>query len=61
MTVVYDDGQVTLLHGDVRHLDLPGDSAAAVVTSPPYIVGLAYDGVTDAAAAQGELAFDGAA
>ena len=50
MTVVYDDGQVRLLHGDVRHLDLPADSAAAVVTSPPYNVGLAYDGVTDALA-----------
>jgi hypothetical protein len=47
MTVVYDDGQVRLLHGDVRHLDLPAGSAAAVVTSPPYNVGRAYDGVTD--------------
>ena len=45
--VVYDDGQVTLLHGDVGQLDLPGDSAGAVVTSPPYNVGLAYHGVSD--------------
>ena len=46
--VVYDDGQVALLHGDVCQLDLPGGSAAAVVTSPPYNVGVAYDGVSDA-------------
>ncbi|HEX6238654.1 MAG TPA: site-specific DNA-methyltransferase [Acidimicrobiales bacterium] len=45
--VVYDDGQVTLWHGDVRNLDVPGGSGAAVVTSPPYNVGLAYDGVSD--------------
>jgi site-specific DNA-methyltransferase (adenine-specific) len=48
--VVYDDGQVALLHGDVRQADLPGDSAAAVVTSPPYNVGLGYEGVPDALA-----------
>ena len=48
--VVYDDGQVRLLHGDVRQLDLPGGSAAAVVTSPPYNVGVAYHGVSDALA-----------
>jgi site-specific DNA-methyltransferase (adenine-specific) len=48
--VVYDDGQVVLLHGDVRQLDPPCDSAGAVVTSPPYNVGLAYDGVSDALA-----------
>jgi site-specific DNA-methyltransferase (adenine-specific) len=47
---VYDDGQVTLWHGDVREVDLPGDSAAAVVTSPPYNVGVGYDGVSDALA-----------
>jgi site-specific DNA-methyltransferase (adenine-specific) len=50
MTVVYDDGQVTLLCGDVRQVDLPGDSAAAVVTSPPYNVALDYHGVSDALA-----------
>jgi site-specific DNA-methyltransferase (adenine-specific) len=44
---VYDDGQVTLICGDVRQVDLPDDTAAAVVTSPPYNVGLAYDGVSD--------------
>jgi DNA modification methylase len=46
-TVVYDDGQVTILHGDVRTLDLPGGTAAAVVTSPPYNVGLDYGSVSD--------------
>jgi site-specific DNA-methyltransferase (adenine-specific) len=45
--VVYDDGQVSLWHGDVRDLDLRGDSVAAVVTSPPYNVGVGYDGVSD--------------
>jgi site-specific DNA-methyltransferase (adenine-specific) len=45
--VVYDDGQVTLICGDVRQAELPGDTAAAVVTSPPYNVGVAYDGATD--------------
>lgn len=47
MTVVYDDGQVTLLCGDVRQVDLPAGAAAAVVTSPPYNVGLDYDASSD--------------
>jgi DNA modification methylase len=47
VSVVYDDGQVTIVHGDVRTLDLPAGTAAAVVTSPPYNVGLAYDSVSD--------------
>ena len=47
MTVVYDDGQVTLLCGDVRQVDLPAGQTAAVVTSPPYNVGLDYDGTSD--------------
>jgi site-specific DNA-methyltransferase (adenine-specific) len=42
----YDDGQVTIWCGDLR--DVPSselaESAACVVTSPPYNVGLAYDG-----------------
>jgi site-specific DNA-methyltransferase (adenine-specific) len=46
-TVFYDDGLVTLLHGDVRTVDLPAATAAAVVTSPPYNVGLDYDSVCD--------------
>jgi site-specific DNA-methyltransferase (adenine-specific) len=45
--IVYADGQVMLVHGDVRQVEVPGDSAAAVVTSPPYNVGLGYDGVSD--------------
>ena len=44
--LVYDDGQVTVWYGDVRQVDLPGD-AAAVVTSPPYNVGVGYEGVSD--------------
>jgi DNA modification methylase len=43
----YDDGQVTIYCADVRDVDPPG-VAAAVVTSPPYNVGLAYDGHDDA-------------
>ena len=46
-TVVYDDGQVNLVHGDLRTVEVPAGTAAAVVTSPPYNVGLAYDGVCD--------------
>jgi DNA modification methylase len=42
----YDDGQVTIWCADVR--DVPAselaESAACVVTSPPYNVGIAYDG-----------------
>jgi DNA modification methylase len=42
----YDDGQVTLFCGDVRDADLH-EVAAAVVTSPPYNVGLTYTGGPD--------------
>ena len=40
MVPFYDDGQVTLYCADLREVDLRG-VAAAVVTSPPYNVGLA--------------------
>jgi DNA modification methylase len=43
----YDDGQVTLYCADLRTLDLPVASMAAVITSPPYNVGLAYDTCSD--------------
>lgn len=46
MRPFYDDGQVTLYCADVRSVDLAG-VAACVVTSPPYNVGLDYDGRTD--------------
>mgnify|MGYP003542522183 FL=1 len=46
-TVVYDDGQVSIVHGDLRIVEVPAATAAAVVTSPPYNVGLAYDSVSD--------------
>jgi len=44
----YDDGQVTLYCADLRAVDLPAASAAAVVTSPPYNVGIDYDSTPDA-------------
>jgi DNA modification methylase len=47
MTPFYDDGQVTIFCADVREVDLR-EVAAVVVTSPPYNVGLAYDGHDDA-------------
>jgi site-specific DNA-methyltransferase (adenine-specific) len=46
MTPFYDDGTVTIWCADLR--DVPGselaEAAVCVVTSPPYNVGLAYDG-----------------
>ena len=44
----YDDGQVVIYCADVRGVDLAAGSVAAVVTSPPYNVGVAYDGSDDA-------------
>ncbi len=44
MTLFYDDGQVTLYCADFRAVRLAAGSVAAVVTSPPYNVGLDYDG-----------------
>jgi hypothetical protein len=46
MAPYLDDGQVTLFCADVRDVDLR-DVAGAVVTSPPYNVGLAYDAGSD--------------
>mgnify|MGYP006175278955 CR=1 FL=1 len=42
----YEDDAVTIFHGDVEDLALEGFGGdfAAVVTSPPYNVGLDYDG-----------------
>ena len=39
----YDDAGVTLFCADVREIDL-SEVAAVVVTSPPYNVGVGYDG-----------------
>lgn len=38
MTPYFDDGQVTLLHGDVRERlrEMPAESVNCTVTSPPY-------------------------
>ena len=43
----YDDGDVTLYCADVRDVALH-EVSAAVVTSPPYNVGLGYDSHDDA-------------
>jgi site-specific DNA-methyltransferase (adenine-specific) len=40
--VFYDDGQVVIHCGDLRAVRLDAGSAAAVVTSPPYNVGVPY-------------------
>jgi DNA modification methylase len=58
----YDDGQVTLYCADLRAVDLPVASVAAVVTSPPYNVGLDYDTTPDALdwLAYGQLATEAA-
>jgi DNA modification methylase len=38
---------VRVMHGNARALDLPSESVDAVVTSPPYNLGIEYDGVSD--------------
>jgi DNA modification methylase len=42
VTPFYDDGQVSLFCGDFRAVEVEAGSVAAVVTSPPYNVGLHY-------------------
>jgi DNA modification methylase len=58
----YDDGQVTLYCAELRAVDLPAGSVGAVVTSPPYNVGLDYDTTPDALGwlAYGQLATEAA-
>jgi site-specific DNA-methyltransferase (adenine-specific) len=46
----FDDGQVTLYCGDFREASVEAGSVAAVVTSPPYNVGLTYDSCSDSLA-----------
>jgi site-specific DNA-methyltransferase (adenine-specific) len=43
----YDDGQVTLYCADFRAVDVVPGSVTAVVTSPPYNVGVDYHGGDD--------------
>jgi site-specific DNA-methyltransferase (adenine-specific) len=43
VTTYYDEEGITLLCADARDVELT-DVAAAVVTSPPYNVGVSYDG-----------------
>jgi DNA modification methylase len=50
VTPFYDDGQVSLFCADFRAVDVAVGSVAAVVTSPPYNVGLDYDATGDALA-----------
>jgi DNA modification methylase len=47
MSPLYNDGTVTIYCADVREVELY-EVAACVVTSPPYNVGLGYDGYPDA-------------
>jgi DNA modification methylase len=47
VTPFYDDGQVTLYCADFRGVDVAAGSVAAVVTSPPYNVGLDYHATSD--------------
>ena len=47
VTPFYDDGQVTLYCADFRGVDVAAGSVAAVVTSPPYNVGLDYEATSD--------------
>jgi site-specific DNA-methyltransferase (adenine-specific) len=42
----YDDGEITLFCADLHDIELTG--VASVVTSPPYNVGIRYDGHDDA-------------
>jgi DNA modification methylase len=46
VTPFYDDGQITLYCADLRAVPASelAEAAACVVTSPPYNVGLGYDG-----------------
>jgi site-specific DNA-methyltransferase (adenine-specific) len=47
VSVFYDDGQVTIHCGDLREVEVPAGTAATVVTSPPYNVGVDYTGGSD--------------
>jgi site-specific DNA-methyltransferase (adenine-specific) len=47
MSPFYDDGQVSLFCADLRAVDVAPRSVAAVVTSPPYNVGLDYEATSD--------------
>ena len=48
MRLLYRDEWVSLYVGDARHLDaIPDGTVQLVVTSPPYNVGLDYNGVDD--------------
>jgi DNA modification methylase len=47
VTPFYEDGQATLYCADFRAVEVPAGSVAAVVTSPPYNVGLDYHGGDD--------------
>ena len=44
----FDDGQCVIYHGDCREI-LPGQRADAILTDPPFGVGVAYDSFEDTA------------
>jgi site-specific DNA-methyltransferase (adenine-specific) len=50
VTPFYDDGKIVLYCADLREVEFDAASVAAVVTSPPYNVGLVYDETSDALA-----------
>lgn len=47
MTPYFDDGAMTIWHADARALPLDDESVDCIVTSPPYNVGMDYEGVDD--------------
>lgn len=57
MKPYYEDSMVTLYCGDCRDI-LPTLVADAIVTDPPYGVGVEYDGFTDTADNIGSLAHE---
>lgn len=47
MTPYYDAHGISVWNADARALPLPDESVDCVVTSPPYNVGMPYEGVSD--------------
>lgn len=47
MTPYYENDSVTLHHADATNLPVPDESVDCIVTSPPYNVGMPYEGVDD--------------
>jgi site-specific DNA-methyltransferase (adenine-specific) len=47
MTPYYDEDGITIYHGDAQDLPLDDETVDCIVTSPPYNLGMKYDGVSD--------------